>query len=339
MTRLALLGGAAAVTAIALATSAQAQELDEFTLQLKWVTQAQFAGYYYALENGYYEEEGLDVTINPGGPDINPIQVLIGGGADATVEWLGNPLATREAGTPIVNIAQFYNRSGLGLTCPASTGIAAPEDMAGHKIGTWFFGNEYPTFAFINNLGLSYQGDDANVEVIRVGFNVDPLLNGEVDCITTMTYNEYYQILDAGFAPEDLNVFQYEDYNASVLEDGLYVLEGSLEDAETVDKLTRFVRASIRGWADAAGDPEGAVDAVIANDETGLSQSMEKQIYAMEQVALLINADEAPVGYLDPEAFERSVDVLLLGGGEAPVITARPEGAYTHDIYDAATAE
>lgn len=328
---------ATALGVVGMAGAAQAQ--DDFTLQLKWVTQAQFAGYYYALENGYYEDEGLDVTIVPGGPDVNPIQVLIGGGADATVEWLGNPLATREAGTPIVNIAQFYNRSGLGLTCPTSAGIATPEDLAGHKIGSWFFGNEYPTFAFINNLGLAYQGDDADVEVIKVGFNVDPFLNGEVDCITTMTYNEYYQILDAGFAPEDLTVFQYEDYDASVLEDGLYTLESSLEDPEMRDKLVRFVRASIRGWTDAAADPEGAVDAVLENDETGLSQSMDKQIYAMEQVALLVNADAEPVGYLDPEAFERSVDVLLLGGGDAPVITKRPEGAYTHDIYEAAAAE
>ena len=318
--------------------AASAQALDEFTLQLKWVTQAQFAGYYYALENGYYEDEGLDVTINPGGPDVNPIQVLIGGGADATVEWLGNPLATREAGTPIVNIAQFYNSSGLGLTCPVSTGIETTDDLAGHKIGSWFFGNEYPTFAFINNLGLSYQGDDPDVEVIKVGFNVDPLLNGEVDCITTMTYNEYYQILQAGFSADDLRVFQYEDHNAAVLEDGLYTLEEHIADPEMNDKLVRFVRASIRGWAGAAEDQEGAVDAVVENDETGLSQSTDKQVYAMEQVALLVSPGEHGVGYLDPDAFERSVDVLLIGGGDAPVITARPEGAYTHEIFDAAVA-
>ncbi len=335
MRKLALL--ATVFGAVGIAGAAQAQ--DDFTLQLKWVTQAQFAGYYYALENGYYEDEGLNVTINPGGPDVNPIQVLIGGGADATVEWLGNPLATREAGTPIVNIAQFYTRSGLGLTCPASSGIQTPEDLAGHKVGTWFFGNEYPTFAFLNNLGFSYQGEDPDVEVVKVGFNVDPLLNGEVDCITTMTYNEYYQILEAGFTPEDLVVFQYEDYDASVLEDGLYALESSLEDPAMRDKLVRFVRASIRGWTDAAADPEGAVDAVLENDETGLSQSMDKQIYGMQQVALLVDTGEAPVGYLDPAAFDRSVDVLLLGGGDAPVITARPEGAYTHEIYEAAAAE
>ncbi|MEZ5670580.1 MAG: ABC transporter substrate-binding protein [Alphaproteobacteria bacterium] len=322
--------------AVGFAGSAQA--LDEFTLQLKWVTQAQFAGYYYALEHGYYEEEGLDVTINPGGPDVNPIQVLIGGGADATVEWLGNPLATREAGTPIVNIAQIYNRSGLGLTCPVSTGIEKPEDLAGHKVGTWFFGNEYPTFAFISNLGLTYQGDNPDVEVIKVGFNVDPLLNGEVDCITTMTYNEYYQILQAGFAPEDLRVFQYEDYDASVLEDGLYTLESSIADPAMNDKLVRFVRASIRGWADSTTDQQGAVDAVVENDETGLSQSMDKQVYAMEQVAKLVEPGAHGVGYLDPAAFDRSVDVLLIGGGDAPVITQRPEGAYTHEIFDAAVA-
>jgi len=98
-------------------------------------------------------------------------------------------------------------------------------------------------------------------------------------------------------------------------------------------------QASIRGWTDAANDPEGAVDAVLENDETGLSQSMDKQIYAMEQVAKLVNAEAEPVGYLDPEAFERSVQVLLIGGGDAPVITEEPEGAWTHEIYEEATAE
>ena len=327
MRKLAIFAGAAVLAAGV--SSAQAQ--DELTLQLKWVTQAQFAGYYYALENGFYEEEGLDVTINPGGPDVNPIQVLVGGGADVTVEWLGNPLAAREQGTPIVNIAQIYNRSGLGLTCPRATGIESTDGLSGHPIGTWFFGNEYPTFAFLNNLGVETD------EVVKVGFNVDPLLNGQVDCITTMTYNEYLQILDAGFAPDDLNVFLYEDFNASVLEDGLYALESALEDPAMVDKLARFVRASIKGWAGAIDDQEGAVDAVVKNDETGLSQSRDKQVRAMAAVAALVEPGENGIGFLDPAAYERSVDVLLVGGGEAPVITERPEGAWTHQIFEAAT--
>ena len=318
-------------------STASAQDLDKLTLQLKWVTQAQFAGYYYALENGPYEEEGLDVTINPGGPDVNPIQVLVGGGADVTVEWLGNPLAARELGTPIVNIAQIYNRSGLGLTCPKSTGIETTDDLSGHPIGTWFFGNEYPTFAFLNSLGVNYAGDGADTEVVKVGFNVDPLLNGQVDCITTMTYNEYYQILDAGFAADQLNVFLYEDFDASVLEDGLYTLESSVEDPDMVDKLARFVRASIEGWARAIDDVEGAVDAVIANDNTGLSQSRVKQVFAMEAVAKLVQPGPNGIGFLDPAAFDRSVNVLLVSGGEAAVITGRPEGAWTHKIWEAAT--
>jgi len=290
---------------------------------------------------GYYAEEDLDVTIVPGGPDVSPIQVLVGGGADVTVEWLGSPLAAREQGTPIVNIAQIYNRSGLGLTCPKATGIGAIGDLKGKTVGTWFFGNEYPIFAFLNNQKLSFQGSSPDVKVLKVGFNVDPLLSGQVDCITTMTYNEYYQVLQAGYSPDQLNLFLYEDFDASVLEDGLYVLEKGLEDPAMVDKLTRFLRASIKGWAGAVKDPEGAVDAVVKGDETGLSQSREKQVYAMKAVAKLVEGSggASGIGYLDPVAFNRSVNVLLAGGGDAPVITKQPQGAFSHKIFDAATAQ
>ena len=117
---------------------------DKLTLQLKWVTQAQFAGYYVAKDKGYYSAEGLDVTIKPGGPDIATPQVLAGGGADVIIEWIGSALPTREKGVPLVNIAQTFKRAGLMLTCRKDSGIRSPSDFAGKKIGVWFGGNEYP---------------------------------------------------------------------------------------------------------------------------------------------------------------------------------------------------
>ena len=98
---------------------------------MKWVTQAQFAGYYVAKDKGFYKDEGLDVTIKPGGPDIAPEQVLAGGGADVVVDWMPAALAAREKGAPMVNIAQPFKHSGLELTCRADTGIKTPEGSEG----------------------------------------------------------------------------------------------------------------------------------------------------------------------------------------------------------------
>jgi NitT/TauT family transport system substrate-binding protein len=198
-------------------------------LQLQWVTQAQFAGYYVALDNGYYEEEGLDVTILPGGPDIAPPQVLAGGGADVMLNWMPSALAAREKGLPVVNIAQPFKTSGLMLTCWKDTGIESVEDFRGKTIGVWFFGNEYPFLSWMSQVGISTDGGEDGVTVLKQGFNVDPLLQREADCISTMTYNEYGQVLDAGVNPDELVTFKYEDQGVATLEDGIYALEDNLE--------------------------------------------------------------------------------------------------------------
>ncbi|MEL6690663.1 MAG: ABC transporter substrate-binding protein, partial [Pseudomonadota bacterium] len=214
---------------------------DDVTLQLKWVTQAQFAGYYVALENGYYSDADLNVTIKPGGPDIAPTQVLAGGGADVTVEWMPAALAAREKGLPMVNIAQPFKSSGMMLTCRKDAGVATTDDFAGKTLGVWFFGNEFPFLSWMSQLEIPTDGSDAGVEVLKQGFNVDPILNGQAACISTMTYNEYWQVIDAGLSPDDLVTFKYEDQGVATLEDGLYVLEENLSDDAFVDKMTRFV--------------------------------------------------------------------------------------------------
>jgi NitT/TauT family transport system substrate-binding protein len=309
-----------------------AEAADELTLQLKWVTQAQFAGYYVALDKGFYEEVDLDVTILPGGPDIAPPQVIAGGGADVIIEWMPAALASREKGVPLVNIAQIFDRSGMMLTCLKESGIETPEDFPGHTLGVWFFGNEYPFLSWMSQLGIPTQGGDDGVTVLKQGFNVDPLLQKQADCISTMTYNEYWQVIDAGLTPEDLVVFPYEDQGVATLEDGLYVLESSLEDEAMVDKLARFLEASIRGWEYAAEHPDEAADIVLENDETG-AQTEKHQRRMMGEINKLVGGGEQGIGYLDPADYQRTVDVLL-GGGSDPVITAAPEGAWSHEIWD-----
>lgn len=324
-TAVAFLAGAMSLAAF------QAFAADKVTLQLKWVTQAQFAGYYVAKDKGFYEEENLDVEIKPGGPDIAPPQVIAGGGADVIVEWMPAALATRERGVPLVNIAQPFKSSGMMLTCLKETGITGPEDFKGRTLGVWFFGNEYPFLTFMAKLGIPTDGGPDGVTVLKQGFNVDPLLQNQAACISTMTYNEYWQVIDAGLSADDLTVFKYEDMGVSTLEDGLYVHEDKLADPAFVDKMARFVRASMQGWQWAVENPEDAAMIVLEYDATGAQQE-HHQIRMMGEVAKLV---EGSTGTLDPADYERTVETLLSAGSD-PVITRAPEGAWTHAVSDIA---
>ncbi|WP_037988652.1 MULTISPECIES: ABC transporter substrate-binding protein [Thalassospira] len=311
--------------------SFSAMAADEVTLQLKWVTQAQFAGYYVAQDKGFYEEAGLDVTINPGGPDIAPPQVIAGGGADVIVDWMPSALASREKGVALVNIAQPFAKSGMMLTCLKETGVESPDDFPGRTLGVWFFGNEYPFLSWMSKLGIPTDGSEKGVTVLKQGFNVDPLLQKQADCISTMTYNEYWQVIDAGITEDQLNVFKYEDQGVATLEDGLYVLEDNLKDEAFVEKMGRFVAASMKGWQWAKENPEDAAMIVLDNDATG-AQTEKHQIRMMQEIAKLLDDD----GKLDEAAYQRTVDSLLSGGSD-PVITKKPEGAWSHAVTDKAS--
>ena len=324
-----ILSSALALMAAAAATTVQAA--DDVKLQLQWVTQAQFAGYYVALDQGFYTAEDLTVTILPGGPDIAPPQVLAGGGADAMLNWMPSALAAREKGLPVVNIAQPFKSSGLMLTCWKDTGIKSPADFKGKTIGVWFYGNEYPFLSWMSQEGISTEGGDDGVTVLRQGFNVDPLLQRQADCISTMTYNEFGQVLDAGVSEDELITFKYEDQGVATLEDGIYALEDNLQDPAFADKMVRFVRASMKGWKYAEANPAEAANIVLDNDESG-AQTEAHQVRMMGEIAKLTAGSN---GTLDPADYERTVATLMAGGSD-PVITAKPSGAWTHAITDKA---
>jgi NitT/TauT family transport system substrate-binding protein len=303
---------------------------DKVTIQLKWVTQAQFAGYYVAKAKNYYKDADLDVTILPGGPDVAPPQVIAGGGADVVVDWMPSALASREKGVPLVNISQTFKKSGVELTCRADTGNKTPADFKGKTLGVWFGGNEYPFLAWMAKLGLKTDGSPGGVKVIKQGFNVDPLLQKQADCISTMTYNEYWQVIDAGYKPSQLVVFKYTDEGVATLEDGLYVMEPKLKDQAFVTKMAKFVQASEKGWDYAKKNDKEAAKIVIAADTTG-AQTVHHQEQMMGEIAKLLDPGN---GKLDPKDYERTVAELLSGGSD-PVITKKPEGAWTHAVYDA----
>jgi NitT/TauT family transport system substrate-binding protein len=307
-----------------------AQAADKVTVQLKWVAQAQFAGYFVAKEKGFYKDAGLDVTIKPGGPDVAPPQVIAGGGADVVVDWMPSALASREKGVPLVNISQTFKKSGLELTCRSETGIKKPTDLKGKITGVWYGGNEYPFLSWMSKLGYKTDGSPAGVKIIKQGFNVDPLLQKQADCVSTMAYNEYWQVIDGGYKPSQLTVFKYEDEGVATLEDGLWVLDKNLKEPAFVAKMAKFVKASMKGWDYAKANPDEAVKIILAGDSTGAKTAKDQKRMMTEVSKLLGDAN----GRLDVKDYDRTVATLMSGGSD-PVITKKPEGAYSFAVYDA----
>ena len=216
------------------------------------------------------------------------------------------------------------------LTCRKDSGVKTPQDFPGRTLGVWFYGNEYPFLSWMGRLNIPTDGSNGGVTVLKQGFNVDPILQKQADCVSTMTYNEYWQIIDAGLGSDELVTFKYEDQGVATLEDGLYVLEKNLADPAFVDKMARFVRASMKGWAWARENSDAAADIVLENDETG-AQTEHHQRRMMGE----INKLTAGGGKLDEADYERTVATLMSGGSD-PVISMAPSGAWSHAVWDAA---
>ncbi len=301
-------------------------------LQLKWVPQAQFAGYFVAKDKGYYEQEGLNVEILPGGPDIVPEQQVAGGSADIGVDWVGSLLTSQEQEMPLIQIAQIFQKSGLVVVSKKSAGMNTPADLKGKKVGNWMGGNEFELLALFDKYGLDPNKD---VSFTKQGFTMDQFLGGELDAASAMTYNEYQILLESGLKDSDLNVIDMNDEGVAMLEDNLFANKEWLDaNKETAAK---FVRASLKGWKDAIADPEAAVDSVMKQAESG-STTKEHQLKMMQEVAKLIQPegfDETKMGYTDDKMFQQTADIALKFG----VIkeAANVQEAYTNEIVDMAS--
>ena len=323
------------------AEPATCESPDEVSLQLQWFIQAQFAGYYAALDQGFYEDQCLAVSIVEGGVEIVPQTQLANGDVDFALAWVPKALASREAGANIVNIAQIYQRSGTLQVAFADSGITSPEDFAGKKIGNWGFGNEYEVFAALGQAGLDPATD---VELVGQNFDMLALLEGEIDAAEAMTYNEYAQVLEAVnpdtgelYTPEDFNVISYEEVGVGMLQDAIWADAERLEsDAEYRDVATRFVAASMQGWAYCRDDAQACADIVLA---AGPTLGASHQLWMMNEVNKLIWPSPNGIGYIDQAAWDRTVEISQntpnLEG--TTVLTAPPtEGAFTNEIVEAA---
>lgn len=308
---------------------------DAITLQLKWVAQGQFAGYYAAKEKGFYDAENLDVTIRPGGPDINPVQVVDGGQAQFGIDWLPSTLANRENGAKLVNIAQVFQRSGMREISWKDSNITTPADLKGKKVAVWLGGNELQLFATLAKYNID---KDKDVTIVKQPFDMNLLLTKEVDAAAAMTYNEYYQVLAAGHKPEELNVIDFNAEGTAMLEDGIFTTEAFLADAKNKDIAARFLRASLKGWEYCRDNADDCVKFILAQDATGVMQE-DAQKWQIEEINKLIfplPECAKSLGYMCPDAYQQTADIAKKYG----VIKNDPDaGAYTHEIWEMASGQ
>jgi NitT/TauT family transport system substrate-binding protein len=316
---------------LCLCIAGAARAADHLVLQLKWLPQAQFAGYYVAAAKGFYRRAGLAVEIVPGGPAITPSETLKSGRADVAVDWLPAELVAREEGLPVVNFGQIFQGSSLGLTCRRDYGIRRPQDLRGETVSVWFAGNQYPLLAWLAKLGLRSEGARPDVRVVHQGAGVELLLHRRIACISTTTYNETLQLLDAGVRPAQVVVFRYQDFGAAPLEDGLYTLEKNLAAPAMRQRLARFLRATAEGWRYAIANQRETVAIVLRAGASGPGRQHEM----LREVAELVADQQDQIGWLDPAAYERTVQ-LLLAGAPHSVLRQKPVGAWTHAVYDEA---
>jgi NitT/TauT family transport system substrate-binding protein len=309
-------------------------------LQLQWFTQAQFGGYFAAVDQGFYEDEGLNVDIVEGGVEIAPQKTLASGAVDFAISWVPKALAEREAGAKVTDIAQIFQRSGTLQVSFKDAGITSAADFKGKKIGNWGFGNEYEIFAALSKEGLDPASD---VTLIQQNFDMSGLLAGDIDAAEAMTYNEYAQVLEAVnpdtgklYTPDDLNVVSYEDEGVGMLQDAIWADEARLSDAAYCGEAIAFVKGSIKGWAYCRDNPEACRDIVVAK---GSTLGATHQLWQMNEINKLIWPAKSGVGFIDPEAYQRTIDIASgtknLDG--ATVLTKQPDDtAWTNDIVNEA---
>jgi NitT/TauT family transport system substrate-binding protein len=308
------------------------------TLQLKWVTQAQFAGFYAAKEKGYYKQAGLDVRIKVGGPDITPEVVVAGGQAEFGLDWLPSLLAFRDKGTKLINIAQVFSRSGMTQLTWKDSGINTIAKMRGKKVGNWLLGNEYELFAALVRAGMD-PANNKGVTIVKQPFDMNLFMNRQIDSASAMTYNELAQVLETKNPKtgkltklSELNVIKMENIGTGMLEDGIFTTEKWIKDKGHQATAKKFLAASFRGWVYCRGHARDCVNIVLKQGPTLLRGH---QAWQMNEINALIWPNKLGIGVMDKKAYARTARIAKQFGA----IKKPASGAYRDDLARAAVAQ
>ena len=336
-----LLAGAVWATAGAGASPARQSKATatKVTLQLKWVTQAQFAGYYAAAAKGYYKQAGLDVKIKVGGPEVTPEQVVAGGQAQFGLDWLPSLLAFRDKGTKLINIAQVFSRSGMTQLTWKDSGINSIAKMRGKKVGNWLLGNEYELFAALVRAGMD-PANNKGVTIVKQPFDMNLFMSRQIDSASAMTYNELAQVLETKNPKTgkltklgELNVIKMQDIGTGMLEDGIFTTEKWIKDKKNQDTAKKFLAASFRGWVYCRDHHRDCVNIVLKQGPTLLRGH---QTWQMNEINALVWPNKLGIGIMDKAAYARTAKIAKQFGA---IKKPAGNGAYRDDLAKAAVAQ
>jgi NitT/TauT family transport system substrate-binding protein len=304
---LAVAGGILAAVGTAAPSKHASQKLTKLTFQLKWVTQAQFAGYYAADAKGYYKKAGLDVKIRVGGPDIIPEQVVAGGQAQLGLDWLPSLMSARDQGTKLVNIAQVFTRSGMTEITWKNSGINTVAKMRGKKVGNWLGGNEFELFAALSRAGMD-PAHNKGVTIVKQPFDMNLFLNHQIDAASAMTYNELAQVLESKnpktgklYTLRNLNVIKMDKIGAGMLEDGVFGTESWLKDKKNQETAKKFLVASFKGWIYCRSHLKDCVRIVLSHGPTLLKGH---QTWQLNEINALIWPSPLGIGLMNSKDYK-----------------------------------
>jgi len=320
----------AAVT-IAAGSASAAPKLTNVTIQLKWVPQAQFAGYYAALDLGYYKAAGLNVTLKNGGPDIIPEQVVASGQAQFGIDWLPSLLAARDKGTQLVNIAQVFARSGMTQLTWKNSGITTIAGMKGKKVANWLGGNQYELFAALTKAGMN-PAKNQGVTIVQQPFDMNLFLKHQVDSASAMTYNELAQVLESGVKMSQINVIKMQDAGTGMLEDGMFSTASWLKSPANQAIAVKVINASLAGWIYCRDHQAACVQYTL---KAGPTLPKGHQTWMMNEINKLIWPNSSGIGIMNTADFNRTASIAKQFG----VIKKAPTGAYRTDLAAKAVAE
>jgi NitT/TauT family transport system substrate-binding protein len=329
--RLLALGAAVVLVAAACSSSGGGSQKVAIKLQLQWFPQAQFAGYFAAKDKGFFSDEGLDVTILPGGVDIVPATVVAGGNAEFGISWVPKMLASRESGADVQVIGQVFQKSGLLQIAMKDKNITKPEDWKGKKVGTWGFGNEAELYAAMRKVGID-PNNASDVTIVPQQFDMNAFLAGDIEAAQAMTYNEYAQVLEAKntktgqlYQPSDLDVISMEDAGTPMLEDAIFASQAWLAKSGNEDVAVKFLKASFKGWIYCRDNLGECVDIVLKSDA---KLPKGHQTWQLNEINALIWPSPNGIGIMDQAAYDRTVQIAIDG----KILTKQPTDGFRNDL-------